>query len=369
MCKTTRTLLTLALALFITGASQAQADRPAAEEKTVTFVFKPGDDSFLLKGNETELERLYALLDRYRTEIRGGTMPVYVNGCCASLPTAKENLRTACVRANRVKSELIVHKGLKEADFVTANHVQAYGGNTDAVVVRLRLPAKGEPRPREVVKEAYEQEEPPMETVSRPEPAVEKQPQPPAEPTPEPVAESVPKPAVPAKPYCFAVRTNVLYDALLLPSLGVEWRINRALGLKLDGSFARWGDDRGKVQKIWALSPEVRWYLLPDKRFYAGASANYGEYNVYKYVVGSLVSKDTGYQGDLWGAGLTAGYQLYLSRGFSVDFHLGLGYTRLEYDRFTVTDRTRVVTGKDKAKNLWGPTQAGISLVWTMGGK
>lgn len=87
---------------------------------------------------------------------------------------------------------------------------------------------------------------------------------------------------LPSKPYYFAVRTNMLYDAILLPTLGVEWRVNRDMGIKLDGSFGWWGSNSDKIQKVWFLNPEVRWYLLRDKRFYVGASGSYGEYNIYK---------------------------------------------------------------------------------------
>ena len=61
--------------------------------------------------------------------------------------------------------------------------------------------------------------------------------------------------------YRFAVRTNVLYDAFLLPTVGVEWRMNENVGIKLDGSLAWWGGNHGKVQKMWLVNPEVRWYL------------------------------------------------------------------------------------------------------------
>lgn len=55
--------------------------------------------------------------------------------------------------------------------------------------------------------------------------------------------------------YRFAVRTNVLYDAFLLPTLGVEWRMNENVGIKLDGSLAWWGGNHGKVQKMWLVNP------------------------------------------------------------------------------------------------------------------
>lgn len=56
--------------------------------------------------------------------------------------------------------------------------------------------------------------------------------------------------------YRFAVRTNVLYDAFLLPTLGVEWRMNENVGIKLDGSLAWWGGNHGKVQKMWLVNPK-----------------------------------------------------------------------------------------------------------------
>ncbi|WP_106831942.1 DUF3575 domain-containing protein [Parabacteroides pacaensis] len=361
MSKTIKTLLALVLALSVCTASHGQTVRPAAEErKTATFVFRPGEDMFLLKGNEAELERLYALVDEYRTEIAAGEIPVYVDSYCASLPTSKANLTTAFVRANRVKSELILSKGLTEANFITNNYAHAYLNSKDMVVVTLRIPAKEEPRQPEPVREEPRPQEPQVK--------VQPQPEPEPQPSQEPVSAVTPKPAEPAKPYYFAVHTNVLYDAMLLPTLGVEWRVSRDLGIKLDGSLAWWGGSTGKVQKMWVLNPEVRWYLLRDKRFYVGAAGNYGQYNIYKYAIGNIVSKDTGYQGSMWNAGVTVGYQLYLSRCFSVDFNLGLGYTRSEYDSFGMTDGVRVYKERNRTKNLWGPTQAGISLVWTIGG-
>ena len=118
-----RKLLALLILLIPTfGFAQDAAD------STVTFRFVAADDVFYIpwSGNGAELQRLYALVDEYRAEISAGAMPVQVDGYCASLPTRRENLRTAFVRASRVKSELIVRKGLKEADFITANYPRAY---------------------------------------------------------------------------------------------------------------------------------------------------------------------------------------------------------------------------------------------------
>lgn len=385
------TLLTGMLALFCilhAGAVHGQipAEKSTADTTVVTFRFLPGEDMFYIPwaGNGGQLERLYTLLDEYRSEITDGRMPVYVDGYCASLPTPKENLTTAFVRANRVKSELIQHKGLTEANFITANYARAYHNNKDMVVVTLRIPTTDEPDAARLERERREQAErerlaqaereriereraqAEAERAEREKAAAEQLAREEAE-RAERERLAAEQAAMPAKPYCFAVRTNVLYDAMLLPTLGVEWRVNRNLGIKLDGSRAWWGSETGKVQKIWLVNPEVRWYLLRDKRFYLGASGNYGQYNMYKYPIGSIVSKDTGYQGDLWGAGLTVGYQLYLSRHFSLDFNLGLGYTHFDYDTFRMIDGVRVYKDRNQSKNFWGPTQAGVNLIWTIG--
>lgn len=273
-----------------------------------------------------------------------------------------------------MKSELITRKGLTEAAFVTANYATAYDdGQRDVVVVTLRIPAApAQPQPAgEQPGSAAEQPQQEIAAIEDDEPDIKEKKTSRQEATPTPATEPSPslKACAPAKPYCLALRTNLLYDALLLPTLGVEWRITDRVGVRLDGSLSRWGGPTGKVQKMWMLNPEVRWYLLPGRRFYLGASGNYGEYNLYGYPLGNLLKDDTGYQGHLWNAGVTVGYQLRLSRHFSADFNLGLGYTRSGYDSFTVTDGTRVSRERNRKKNLWGPTQAGISLMWTIGGE
>ncbi|MDR0660273.1 MAG: hypothetical protein LBG19_05620 [Prevotellaceae bacterium] len=65
-----------------------------------------------------------------------------LDGYRASLPACEENFCTAVIRSNRVKSEFIINKGLKESDFVTNNHTTAYEGHKD--MITLRIPAKVE---------------------------------------------------------------------------------------------------------------------------------------------------------------------------------------------------------------------------------
>lgn len=373
-------------AVVTAGAQNSPATVPCADSLHV-FRFVAANDMFYIpyKGNDRELARLTEMIEAYCDDILAGRLPVLVDGWCTSHPDRETNLRTAATRSNRVKSELICRKGLTEDNFVTQNHAEAYNAPDgksyrDMVVVTLRIPAKTEATATreaagraEAERLAAEQAE--RDRLASKQAAREREEAQRLAAEQERMAaeeaarrtQDEPKPAAPEKAYCVAVRTNLLYDAFLLPTLGVEWRVNRDWSVKLDGSLSWWGSNSDKVQKIWLLNPEVRWYLLRDRRFYVGASGSYGEYNIYKYPLGSLLSKDTGYQGTLWSAGVTVGYQLCLSRYFSVDFNLGLGYTRSKYDSFGMTDGVRVSKERDKSKNFFGPTQAGISLVWTFG--
>jgi len=371
MKKITITLLLLC-SFVLPGVTQNRDVTDNPEETIATFKFLHGKDMFFVPygGNDVELSRLFNTVERFRKEITSGEIYVHVNGYSASMPTAKENLRLAFIRSNRVKSELITRRGLLEEHFRTKNHTEPYEGHKNIVIVTLRyslvethICVSDSTSNEDTViartqSEAIQQENNPQENLAVP-PRDQENP-------------AVPHgdlAAAPCRRSCpFVVRTNLLYDAFLTPTLGIEWRLNHNLGVKLDGSYAYWGNEHGRVQKLWMLSPEVRWYMGAPKRLYLGAAANFGEYNIYKGMIGSMFPDDKGYQGDFWNAGLTAGYQLPLSRHFALDFNIGLGYTRYQYDSFTVADRRREFVEKGKTKNFWGPTQAGISLIWVIGG-
>ena len=168
------------------------------------------------------------------------------------------------------------------------------------------------------------------------------------------------------------LRTNLLYNVMLSPTVGFEWHINRYWGIKVDGCFTHWGSKHGMVHNVWLVNPELRWYIKNTDLFYIGFGGNAGRVNIYRGVVGGLFfPEDTGYQGSLIGGSISAGYKLIWSRSLSFDFNLGIGGTYFKYDSFTVIDQTRVyqrIKMKDATKNLLGPTQAGVSLVWKISG-
>ena len=238
-----------------------------AQERTdTTYVFRfvPTDDMFYVpfSDNETELERLETCVERYYDEIRAGFMPLRVDGYSNSESSHKANLRTARLRSNRVKSELIARQGLTEDCFITKNHA----GKGDYVTVRLTIP-KDETPP--VTSEKEEKPAAPDETEKsdnalvnngKVTPAEEPQAQPvqAEQPQADEIAQAIPvEKEGKADAYRFSLRANLLRWVTLTPDLGIEWRINRLWGILVHGSWTSWSwSNKDRRYALWEVSPE-----------------------------------------------------------------------------------------------------------------
>lgn len=342
--------IAITLLLLVPALSLPAQEKP---DTIYTFRFCTGKDMFLVPtfGNDKELARLEECIETYRSEIHSGQIPLYVDGYCKSAKTQSENLAIAKTRSNRVKSELIVRDGLKEEHFITRNHT----GKGDFVTVRIIVP-----KAVAAVPGNDDQEDaavPPTAGTSVGTPAVREVANDVREtPVTEPAVTEVPQKTTGIRH--FSIRTDLLRWATLTPDLGIEWRINRHVGIAVNGSWTSWSwNGKDRRYALWEVAPEVRWYLGKEKRGYIGAMYKAGEFN-YKF-------SGTGRQGDLMGGGITGGYQLRLNRTLALDFSLGLGCLHAGYDKYTVIDGVRVRRGKG-TKDWWGPVQAGVTLVWAI---
>lgn len=333
----------------------------AAQEKSDTtylFRFMPEKDMFYVpwSGNDKELARLETCVEKFKAAILEGRIPLRVDGYCHSAASEAENLRIAKDRSSRVKSELIIRQKLKEEHFITRNHA----AEGDFVTVRITLPKPATQQPTLTATDIAPSATVGTETDATVETAAASEPEATSEPYRE--VQTVPAPAskpVVAVPYTFVLRANLLRWATLTPDLGIEWRINRHVGVLVNGSWTSWSwDDKNRRYALWEINPEVRWYLGRHKNGYVGALYKVGSFN-YKL-------SGTGKQGDLMGGGITGGYQLQLNRALSMDFTLGLGYVNADVEKYTITDGVRVRRGKE-TKHWFGPVQAGVTLVWRFG--
>ena len=338
-------------------------------DTTYTFRFVPQKDMFYVpwNGNDTELARLLECIENNKTTILDGKLPLLVDGYCNSLGGEAENLATAKIRANRVKSELITRAKIKEENFITHNH--ATGG--DFVIVRLTVPAK-ETAAMDTEAEARRRAEAErLETETRAEQERRAEEQRKAEEArlaakkaeAEKVAlqntlANTPSETKITTDYHLSLRANLLRWATLTPDLGLEWRICPSWGIAVNGSWTSWTwSDKDRRYALWEVAPEIRYYMGEKKAWYLGAMFKAGQFN-YKL-------SETGKQGDLMGGGITAGYQLRLNKALDLDFNLGLGYLNADFEKYEVIDGVRVRRGNE-TKDWWGPINAGVTLVWKL---
>lgn len=63
----------------------------------------------------------------------------------------------------------------------------------------------------------------------------------------------------------WSIKTNLLYDAVLMPSLEIEYRINKRWSVNLEGTMAWWHNDgRHKYYQLATISPEARYWFKPQ---------------------------------------------------------------------------------------------------------
>ena len=330
-------------------------------DTTYTFRFVTQKDMFYVpwNGNDTELARLLECIENNKTTI--------LDGYCNSLGSEAENLATAKIRANRVKSELITRAEIKEENFITRNHAT----EGDFVTVRLTVPVKetavtdaeAEARRKaeaeRLAAEKRAEQERLAEEQRKAEEARLAAEKAEAEKTAQQntLADTLSETKI-TTDYHLSLRANLLRWATLTPDLGLEWRICPSWGIAVNGSWTSWSwSDKDRRYALWEVAPEVRYYMGEKKAWHLGAMFKAGQFN-YKL-------SETGKQGDLMGGGITAGYQLRLNKALDLDFNLGLGYLNADFEKYEVIDGVRVRCGNE-TKNWCGPINAGVTLVWKL---
>ena len=316
-------------------------------DTTCIFRFVPQKDMFYVpwKGNDTELARLLECIENNKATILDGKLPLLVDGYCKSQGSKAENLATAKIRANRVKSELIIRAKIKEENFITHNHAT----EGDFVTVRLTVPVK-ETAAMDAEAEARLAAEPTVagrRERQKAEAAAQQN-----------TLADTPSETKITTDYHLSLRANLLRWATLTPDLGLEWRICPSWGIAVNGSWTSWSwSDKDRRYALWEVAPEIRYYMGEKKAWYLGAMFKAGQFN-YKL-------SETGKQGDLMGGGITAGYQLRLNKALALDFNLGLGYLNADFEKYEVIDDVRVRRGNE-TKDWCGPINAGVTLVWKL---
>ena len=169
----------------------------------------------------------------------------------------------------------------------------------------------------------------------------------------------------------WAVKTNLLSDALLNPNAAVEIGLAPKWTLDVSGEMNLWTLSHQRRWKHWAVQPEARyWFCDRFSGHFVGAHLLGGQYNVggldldFSFL-GTHFSKlkDSRFQGWFVGAGIAYGYDWALSEHWNLEAEIGIGWTYTRYDRYPCAE-CGTKMARHKPHNYVGPTKAAVNIVY-----
>lgn len=172
----------------------------------------------------------------------------------------------------------------------------------------------------------------------------------------------------------YTLRTNTLYDAILIPNIGAELQLGKGWSIQLDWMYTWFSSDHR--HRYWQ---GYGGYLTAKKYFEFPewlTDAPLTGHHIGFYL--SALTYDVewggkGYQADHFGfgGGIEYGYSCRLSRKMKLDITLGLGFQDGEYKTYEPSGDhyDHYVWTSTSKRHWWGPTKLEASLAWIFGGK
>lgn len=171
-----------------------------------------------------------------------------------------------------------------------------------------------------------------------------------------------------------AIKTNLLYDALLVPNVGAEFQIAGVWSVGVDWMYAWWKNGSGSFcWRSYGGGLAVRRYLNSGQSSFGGHHIGvFGQVFTCDFAIGGhgfIAGRPGGglFDGANYAAGVEYGYSLPLGRVLSIDFAVGVGYAGGRYYEYDVADGCNVWRST-KRRHWFGPAKAEVSLVWHIGG-
>lgn len=184
-------------------------------------------------------------------------------------------------------------------------------------------------------------------------------------------------PHVPPQPrkWYMAVKTNMLYDALLVPNIGVEVYLGKDWSVAANWMYAWWKTDRRHwYWRTYGGDLSVRKWLgkaAKAKPLTGHHLGVYGQIFTYDFETGGKGYIGGKPGGTLWdkmnySAGVEYGYSLPVAYRLNIDFSIAVGYWGGTYYEYKPVDNC-YVWQSTKERHWFGPTKAEVSLVWLIG--
>ena len=164
-----------------------------------------------------------------------------------------------------------------------------------------------------------------------------------------------------------ALKTNLAHWAMGgSPNASVEARLSPRFSLDLGAAGNLWKFSEPRELRYWATQPEARfWFCETFNGLFLGLHGHYGQLNVggWDIPLGRLKAfKDSRYEGEFFGAGLSVGYQWILSPRWNLEASLGGGWARTIYREYNCA--TCGALRGDGIYDYFGLTRATLSLIY-----
>ena len=167
------------------------------------------------------------------------------------------------------------------------------------------------------------------------------------------------------------IKTNLFYDALATPSLGLEFGLAPKWTLDISGALNAWTIHEHKT-KIWMVQPEARyWFCHRFSWHFIALHAHGGQYNwgnvdlPFNFLGSDFRQlKDYRFQGWFAGAGFGYGYSWILGKHWNLEAELGIGWAYTRFDKFICTSCGKKQNDKPLHHNYFGPTKAAVNLIY-----
>ena len=167
-----------------------------------------------------------------------------------------------------------------------------------------------------------------------------------------------------------SLRSNLLRWLTFTPELGLIWHCAPRVDVQINAAWTSLSisDRYRKRYALWLVSPEVRYYLGRNERYYVGLQGEISQRNY------RLRDRDEGRQGRVYGGGLVGGYQWRISRHTSLDLHIGVGYKAGKMSRYNHSplldgQEPSITVLREEDEHRFGVNHLGVSLVWDLCGR
>ena len=192
-----------------------------------------------------------------------------------------------------------------------------------------------------------------------------------------PLPELLPMPvAEKRKSTMFALKTNLLYDALSLVNYSIEVPITERFSALWYHQFPWWTWGQADNQyciRFLSIGAEGRWWFKPMPRPQIGKSVQrdklmghfvglYAESGKWDFEWGRSIC----HQGEHWSVGLSYGYSMPLGRRLNMEFSISVGYASIAYRKYEPSEDYEILWRDPDKHGRWhyfGPTKAQVSLV------